>query len=150
MSTRLRNLSTAFACAALTLIHSAVLAGEGAAPQGSGLAVLPFRMASTARGAGDALGLDIQDSLHTALTPILRNKRVTLIERIRLKEVLEENKISDTGLIDPSQAVKLGGKAGARYILLGTITQVETFRDSEAKSKNIPSGILSRIPSLNR
>jgi hypothetical protein len=108
-------------------------AEDGAAPKGTGIAVLGFRVASTA-GYNRALGDDVADSTLNALTPALKGKSLRAIERMRLNDVLSELKISDTGIVDPNEATRIGKAAGARYVLLGTVTNADSCPEDDKKT----------------
>lgn len=45
-----------------------------------------------------------------------------LLERERLDDIAKEQKLSQSGLVDPSTALKLGKIAGAQYIITGAVT----------------------------
>lgn len=132
------------------LAPSALRAEDGAAPKGTGIAVLTFRVASTARQSRD-LGEDVADSTINALTPALKGKALRAIERMRLNDVLNELKISDTGIVDPNEATRIGKAAGARYVLLGSITNADNFREDDTKAVGrYDSDLANAIPGLGR
>lgn len=60
--------------------------------------------------------------------------RIDLVNRSRLSELMKENKLDATGLIDPDTARKLGKIAGVEVLIVGTVTPLdETVRlDVEA------------------
>jgi hypothetical protein len=129
------------------LVPTFARAEDAPAPQGTGLAVLTFRVASTA-GYNRGLGEDVADSTINALTMKLKGKRLRAIERMRLTDVLGELKISDTGIVDPNEATRIGKAAGARYVLLGSVTNAESVREDDQKAmerygSDAPEGLLS-------
>jgi hypothetical protein len=122
-------------------------AEDEAAPQGTGLAVLTFRVASTASYGGRGIGEDVADSTINALTPQLKGK-LRAIERMRLNDVLSELKISDTGIVDPNEATRIGKAAGARYVLLGSVTNADYCREDDKKTLNRYGTDVTQIPGL--
>lgn len=131
--TRNRSLILMGTLAGTLLAPTFACAEDGAAPQGTGLAVLTFRVASTA-GYNKGLGEDLSDSTTNALTQTLKGKALRAIERMRLTEVLEELKLSDSGIVDPNEATRIGRAAGARYVLLGTVTNADDCPADDKKT----------------
>lgn len=59
------------------------------------------------------------------LTHHLANQRTfTVVERAELSQVMEEQKLHLSGVIDPSTAVRIGKVVGARLILVGSIEKL--------------------------
>lgn len=95
------------------------------------------------------LGRFLSEELSVALAA--SSKRIEVIDRTHLKVILQENKLSTTGLIDPGTARKLGKIAGADTLVTGTITpfgdsvrvsiklmDTETAKIIDASTSNIP------------
>ncbi len=57
------------------------------------------------------------------LPAILKHRRFSLVERSRLKEVLEELKLSESGLVDEDTALKVGKLLAAGGTLLGSVLE---------------------------
>ena len=66
------------------------------------------------------LGRFLADELGTTLA--MTERRFKIVDRANLKVLLEEHKLSISGLVNPANAKKLGQIAGVDAILLGTIT----------------------------
>ncbi len=49
-------------------------------------------------------------------------KKIDLVDRTRLKLIMQEHKLSTTGIIDPATARQLGKFAGVQILITGTIT----------------------------
>ena len=62
----------------------------------------------------------LRDMLVTAL---VRTRKVEVVERERLNDVLEEQKFGTTGLVDPETASRIGKLVGAEYVLLGRVVR---------------------------
>ena len=81
------------------------------------IAVVDF---TNLQGNVSELGRFIAEEFSTALVDT--GKGFEIVDRIHLKSILKEHKLSMSGLIDPATARKLGKIAGVDAILTGTIT----------------------------
>lgn len=66
------------------------------------------------------LGRFLAEEISVALASSAKNFEV--IDRTHLKAIIQENKLSSTGLIDPQTAIKLGQITGVEALVTGTIT----------------------------
>lgn len=82
------------------------------------VAVLEFANASSDAGL-EALGKGLQSMITTDLS---KAGELSLIERARLQEILDEQKLGGSGLIDKATAARVGKLAGATHLLGGTFT----------------------------
>src|ERR1700744_2481880 len=71
-------------------------------------------------GGTSKLGKYIAEQLTVDL--VIDRKDFSVLDRANLKKVLDEHKLTATGLIDPDNAKKLGQFAGVDALILGTIT----------------------------
>ncbi len=94
------------------------------------IAVLPFRDASGRRELADA-ATDI------LVTELFQSGRFVVIERDRLKEVLQEQELE--GVVTPETLAKAGQALGAELFFTGSITNFEL--DQKHSSFNTPSGV---------
>ncbi|MEA3314731.1 MAG: CsgG/HfaB family protein [Campylobacterota bacterium] len=63
-----------------------------------------------------------------------------LFTRTDMNKIDKELKFQDSGLIDPSSAVAFGKTSGVRYIITGSIDNVEQkYRDNESSAKGVKS-----------
>lgn len=83
------------------------------------LAVLPFEQKGTQTDASQAF----QDNLIAAL---VNQNRFRVVDRQKLDAILEEQKISQSKLVDQSTAIKLGRLVGAQAIITGSIIESRT------------------------
>ncbi|MBI9103925.1 MAG: hypothetical protein JEY99_16020 [Spirochaetales bacterium] len=114
---------------------------------------------------GDSPGLTREDkqSLSMALNEIMiadlsRLSILTLVERERLNEVLEEQRLALTGFIDETTAAEAGELLGARFLMTGSLIftgNIVTFstRITDAESGEVvaaasKSGEISRVFTL--
>jgi len=78
------------------------------------------------------LGRFLAEELSIALTVL--QKGFEVVDRTHLKTLLQEHKLSSTGIIDPQTAKKLGQIAGVEALITGTIT---AFGDSVRASVKV-------------
>jgi len=87
---------------------------------GSRLRVAVNQFEKTSIGADKQMSLGFEDILSSAM---LKRARFAMIERRNLKAVLEEQKLSMSGLVDERTALKLGKLLAADDMLLGSILE---------------------------
>jgi hypothetical protein len=80
------------------------------------LAVLPFSVGEHVKSAGD---LHIGDILATAL---FKTGRFDMVERSKLDEILKEQRLGRSGMVDPSTAAEIGKLVGASTVVFGTLS----------------------------
>src|SRR5574339_987057 len=84
------------------------------------IAVKPFEY-KAARGAGD-VGSSLSDMLTDSL---FNTNRFILVERERLKDVIEEQDLADTGRFRRETVAPKGELEGAELLIRGSVTQFE-------------------------
>jgi curli biogenesis system outer membrane secretion channel CsgG len=84
------------------------------------IAVKPFEY-KAAKGAGD-VGSGLSDMLTDSL---FNTNRFILVERERLKDVIEEQDLADTGRFRQETVVPKGELEGAELLIRGSVTQFE-------------------------
>jgi TolA-binding protein/TolB-like protein len=77
---------------------------------------------SKADGISDSQAAIITDLFTFDLT---QSKTISVIERESIDKIGQELKLGMSGLIDPMTAAEIGKVAGVKYMLLGSITQVD-------------------------
>lgn len=100
------------------------------------VAVLEFANASSEPGL-EALGKGLQSMLTTDLA---RVQALTLVERSRLQDIVAEQKLSQSGLIDKTTAAKIGKLVGASHLLGGTYTVVGNTMRLDARLFAVKGG----------
>ncbi len=122
------------------LIPTAVLAFALAQPAWADppmrVAVLEFTNASSEAGL-EALGKGLQSMVTTDLA---RVASLTLVERSRLQEIVAEQKLGNTGLLDKATAAKIGKLLGASHLLGGTFTIVAKSMRLDARLFSVKTG----------
>ncbi len=84
------------------------------------LAVFPFEE----RGSGaKGYGSKISDFLVASLAD---DPALIIVERAELNKVLDEQKLSASGLVKPDEAVQIGRLTGAKLIVLGSILELDS------------------------
>lgn len=73
---------------------------------------------------------EVDAKLSQTLTPLLESKiaqlsGTTLVARNDIEKINEELKLQDSGLLEPSSAVEFGKLLGAKYLVTGSIDNVE-------------------------
>lgn len=68
----------------------------------------------------DTLEKTVPEYLKTRLS---KSKNIVLVERTKLADVLNEQALSQTGLIDSARIQEFGKLTGAQYVINGTISQ---------------------------
>lgn len=94
-----------------------------------GIAVLPFTNGGSfgpEREDLEPLQVGVQQML---LTELAQNQALRVVERSRLRELLEEQGLVTGGQVDPQTAARLGRLVGARYVITGAFVDLYgTFR----------------------
>jgi len=88
---------------------------------------------------------DVDAKLSTSITGplealIVSSGGAKLFTRTDMEKIDAELKFQDSGLIDPASAVAFGKTSGVRYIITGSIDNVEQkYRDNESSAKSVDS-----------
>src|SRR5439155_19405416 len=93
------------------------LASDIAASTKRSVAVVDF---TDLQGNVTELGRFVAEELELGL--VTAKKSFSLVDRTHLRVILQENKLSSSGLIDPATARKLGQITGVEALVTGTIT----------------------------
>jgi len=107
--------------ASASLVHAA---SKTFPSTGNGWMVAVFPLEDLAasgetKGLGDEIAATLTDGL-------ARSGKVRVVERWRLKQILDELKLSASGLIDDQTAVKAGKILGANALLLGSFVKFQS------------------------
>lgn len=120
----------AVALAAAAVLPATTMA-QGAAQQDTrpGVAVLEL-------DAGAAMGIPKEDLSglqvglqQTLITELSANPAMRLVERHRIKQLMEEQDLAASGRVDAQTAAKIGKLVGAKYVILAAFNDIgATFR----------------------
>lgn len=94
-------------------------------PLKQNLAVIEFENRTTLK----YIGSGIQDMLTTSLW---KSGRFILVEREKIKKILEEQNFSHSGRVSVETAIEIGRILGADYILTGGITEAGFIKEGAA------------------
>ena len=97
------------------------------------LALLGFRNSSTWEGVDETVRARVESTL-------VNEPGINVFSRSQLDSLLAEQMMSETGLIDPTTAVKIGSLTGVSKLITGTVYGVETRADATAVCLSWESG----------
>jgi len=100
------------------------------------IAVFPFEDAN-ARTKQTKLGQTLTEMLITAL---IQTNRFNLMERVQLEKILEEQSLSQTGIIDTETAIEVGRLSGLEGVVMGSISQLKTSIEADARLIEVETG----------
>lgn len=106
------------------------------------VALLPFKNSSRERGIADVVGEGVLKELMCS-----KIENIEIIERGYLERILEEQKLSMTGLIDNATVVPVGKMKGVDAIITGNVLNFELYSDKrmETRSERYQSGSRSEF-----
>lgn len=117
------------------------------------IAILDF---ADLQGNTSQLGRFVADEISTDL--VMAKKHFTVVDRANLKKIMQENKLTVSGLVDPDTAKKLGQIAGVDAIVTGTLTPfdksirvaIKVIATDTAKIIAAARGQITMTPSVER
>ncbi len=97
---------------------------------------------------------EVDAKLSQTLTPLLESKiaelsGTTLVARNDIEKINEELKLQDSGLLDSSSVVEFGKLLGAKYIVTGSIDNVEINQRSHEGAAIAVNNVTSRTNDVN-
>lgn len=110
-------------------------------------AVLRFGVADDAKSDQD-LGLVVSELI---ITNLVRDHRLNLVERAKLKEILTEQAMAQAGILDEKNALKVGQMLGATALILGEVSAAGdafsiTARVADGQSGQVLSAESATLP----
>jgi curli biogenesis system outer membrane secretion channel CsgG len=80
----------------------------------------------------------LQGGVGRALTTMLTNElsarpTLTIVERQKLRAVLEEQNLSASGMVSTATSIQIGKLTGAQYLITGTVTAFENQTETKTK-----------------
>jgi len=109
------------------------------------IAVFPFEDAN-ARTEVTKLGQTLTEMLITAL---IQGDRFSVMERVQLEKILEEQSLSQTGVIDTETAIEVGKLSGLGGVIVGSISQLKTSIEADARLIEVETGKALAAASAN-
>lgn len=108
----------------LPLIALVCLAvGAAAQPRSLTVAVLPFVEGGSLNLSWNSKHELLQGLAQMVSDRLANDPALTVVERARLEEVLEEQDLQSSGYVDPSTAVELGRLIGADILVMGSLNE---------------------------
>jgi TolB-like protein len=106
---------------------------------------------------GGSMGPDVQDlsNLGAGLammltTEMMRNPRTSMVERDQIKQLVAEQSLTLSGMIDPSTAIEVGKLLGAQYMLFGTYTDIMSRLRIDVRVVEVQTGKLMQAREVTR
>lgn len=106
---------------------------------------------------GGSMGPDVQDlsTLGAGLammltTEMMRNPRTAMVERDQIKQLVAEQGLALSGMIDPATAIEVGKLVGAEYMLFGTYTDVMSRLRIDVRVVEVETGRLRQAREITR
>lgn len=100
---------------------------------------------------GGSIGPDAQDlsDLGKGLgmmltTEMMKNPRVQMVERDQIRALLDEQKLSLSGMADPATAIQVGKLVGAKYMIFGSYADVYSRLRIDVRIVEVETGVLRR------
>ena len=109
------------------------------------IAVFPFEDAN-ARTEVTKLGQTLTEMLITAL---IQGDRFSVMERVQLEKILEEQSLTQTGVIDAETAIEVGKLSGLEGVIVGSISQLKTSIEADARLIEVETGKALAAASAN-
>jgi TolB-like protein len=75
--------------------------------------------------------------------------QVRVVERVRLKALLEEQKLGQSGKVDAASASRLGKLLGARFLVLGSFFDLKTVLRIDARVVEVETGRIVKSVGAN-
>jgi TolB-like protein len=75
--------------------------------------------------------------------------QVRVVERARLKALLEEQKLGQSGKVDPASAARVGKLLGARFLVLGSYFDLKSTLRIDARVVEVETGRILRSVGAN-
>jgi len=100
------------------------------------IAAFPFDDAN-ARTEQTKLGQTLTEMLITAL---IQDDKFSVMERVQLEKILQEQSLGQTGTIDAETAVEVGKLSGLEAVVVGSISQLKTAIEADARLIEVETG----------
>ena len=84
---------------------------------------------------------NLTKNIYESLSVALIQKGFQVVERSKLDQVLKEQKLATTGLIDLSTAQKIGQLAGGNVVLVGTVSDMGNLVAIRARMVDVEKGV---------
>ncbi|OQX96657.1 hypothetical protein B6I21_00275 [candidate division KSB1 bacterium 4572_119] len=92
---------------------------------------------NSARSENMGIGQTLSEMMVTAL---IQDGKFTVMERVQLEKVLQEQSLSQSGIIDTETAIKVGRLAGLEAVILGSVSVLKSSIEADARLIEIETG----------
>jgi hypothetical protein len=92
------------------------------------------------------LGLAISEILRTEIG---QHKSIKFIERGMIDQILKEQELHQSGLVNLDDAVKVGNLVGAEFIIIGSVVQTGAIYTINARCVNVQSSVVRVARKVN-
>ncbi len=92
------------------------------------------------------LGQTLTEMLITAL---IQGEKFNVMERVQLEKILKEQSLSQTGVIDAEMAIEVGKLSGLEGVVVGSISQLKTSIEADARLIQVETGKAMAAASSN-
>lgn len=133
----------------MALAGWAPLATAAAQDTRPGIAVLAFENGGSYgqdKEVFDALQVGLQQMLITELST---NQALRVVERGRIKQLLEEQDLAAAGRVDANTAARIGKLVGARYVVLGGFIDFYGDFRIDARIVNVETGEIVKVEKVS-
>jgi curli biogenesis system outer membrane secretion channel CsgG len=138
----MRTRNSLFAFTLMAMLCAGSLAAEGTRPV---LGVLKFQDETGGMFLSGGVGRSMTQMISNELTA----KNVfTVVERQKLRAVLEEQNLSASGRVSKESSILIGKLTGAQYLVTGTVTAFEENSETRHKSGFLGIGARTETVSL--
>ena len=103
------------------------------------LAIVPF----VQQGSKESLLTELLNQI--ALDSLSRNKNITVLDRSNLDSIIEEQKLSLSGLVDTNKALEIGQLLSAKYMLTGNVIPMSHSIVIFARVINVETGEVESV-----
>lgn len=90
-----------------------------------------------ARGVSKDVSMMVTEWVRTAVT----NSDYTIVDRSKMNQIMEQHELQMTGLVDDSDAVKIGKLLSANRILAGTVSKIGSKYVISGRLINVEKGV---------
>jgi TolB-like protein len=119
--------------------------GAPAAPPRPTLAILLFDYT----GKDDGLAPLREGLAQMLISDFSAGGQVRVVERARLKALLEEQKLGQSGQVDPASAARVGKLLGARFLVLGSFFDLKNVLRIDARVVEVETGRIVKSVGAN-
>lgn len=108
-------------------------------------AVIDFEQKGVQEFKGKQVGEIVAEWLITAL---VRTGRFEVVERAQMQKILQEQQLGQSGMISQESAAKVGALLGVKVIITGSVIQLDTLYEVNARLINVEDGSIMKAEKI--